>query len=77
MSDDLEMGNDNTLYGKVSAKRMGSRNTVVGPTDDKGNTIILPGTSVGFEAGSDPTSIMIGSGAGRNIGKKKAEEKED
>ena len=74
--DDSEMGDYNTLYGKVKPpKRLGHGNTIVGATDDRGNTIIPGGTSVGYGAGhADPTSVFIGAFAGGSIGKKKPDE---
>lgn len=71
-NDDTEMGDFNTLYGKVKRpKRMGFGNTIVGATDDRGNTIVPGGTSVGFGAGhADPTTVHMGAFAGANIGKK-------
>jgi hypothetical protein len=59
-----EGGNDNTTYGNVAPPASGSRNTFVGPTDDKGNTTIRGGTAVGANARAGPTSVAIGSGAG-------------
>ena len=72
MTDDTEMGDDNTLYGKLNVpKKMGSRNTIVGATDERGRSIVNTPTSIGAGAGFDPTSVIIGSGAGANIGRKK------
>lgn len=72
MTDDTEMGDNNTLYGNVKPpKKMGSGNTIVGPTDAHGNTIINTPTSVGAGAGFDPTGVIIGAGAGANLGRKK------
>lgn len=72
MTDELEMGDDNTVYGKVTPpKKMGSPNTIVGTTDEKGNTIIRSGTSIGAGAGHDPASVIIGAGAGAHIGRKR------
>lgn len=72
MTDDTEMGDDNTLYGKVNVpKKMGSRNTIVGPTEANGDIRISGGTSAGAGAGFDPTGVIIGAGAGANLGRKK------
>lgn len=76
MTEDSEWGDDNTLYGNVSPpKKMGSGNTIVGATDDRGNTIIRTGTSVGAGAGFDPSGVIIGSGAGANLGGRKPKSK--
>lgn len=72
VSDDTtdEAGDDNTVIG-TPPKRMGSRNTIVNFSDANGNTLLnRPGTSIGAGAGFDPTSVIIGAGAGANIGKK-------
>jgi hypothetical protein len=43
---------------------MGNGNTIIGPTDSRGNTIInRGGTAIGNGATADPTSIAIGAGA--------------
>lgn len=74
--DESEMGDYNTFYGNVKPpKRIGHGNTIVGPTDDRGNTIIGGGTSVGYGAGrADPTSVFIGAFAGSKFGKKPEDE---
>jgi hypothetical protein len=70
-----EVGDYNTLIGKVSMpKRMGHGNTIVGATDDRGNTILNKSMSVGYKAGSAPDSIIIGAFAGSNLGKKPVSE---
>jgi hypothetical protein len=69
-NNDDEMGDDNTLYGNVQPRRMGSRNTIVGPTHGT-NTILPAGTSVGYGAGHDPTSVIIGAGAGAGLNRRK------
>jgi hypothetical protein len=66
-------GNDNTTYGNVTPPTGGSRNTFIGPTDANGNTIIPPGTAVGFHAHADSSSVAIGSGAGSRIPPKQQE----
>lgn len=61
------MGNYNTIYGNVSISpnaEIGDGNTIVGPTDERGNIIIRAGTTVGYGAHGDPTSVVIGAGAG-------------
>ena len=71
-NDDSKMGDDNTIVGNVPPRRMGSRNTIVGATNEGGNAIVnRAGTSIGANAGWDRTSVIIGSGAGANIGKNK------
>lgn len=59
-------GNDNTLYGNVGNRAVaGSGNTIVGATDDHGNTIIRGDTTIGHNARSaGPSSVVIGADAG-------------
>ena len=57
-------GSENTIVGKVPYSIEGSGNTIVGPTDDHGNTIIQPGTTIGAGAKGNQTSVVIGAGAG-------------
>ena len=63
-----EPPHDNTFYGNVSPSlsrlAQGHDNTVVGPTDSNGDTIILPGTASGSHACTDSTGVAIGSHAG-------------
>jgi len=65
-----DWGDDNTVIGEAP-ERMGSRNTIVNFSDANGDTILNRGSvSIGAGAGFDPTSVIIGSGAGANLGKK-------
>lgn len=58
------MGNDNTIYSAPIPRSMGSGNTVVGPTDSRGNAIINQGgTAIGSGACADSTSVAIGANA--------------
>ena len=75
VNDNSDFGDDNTIVGNVRVPtRMGSRNTIVGATDAQGNSIHNIGTSIGAGAGFDPASVIIGSGAGANLGRKKPKE---
>jgi hypothetical protein len=58
-------GSDNTLVGDVSHRSItGDGNTVVGPTNANGNTILnRGGTAIGRHATADPTSVAIGANA--------------
>ncbi len=65
----IHMGDDNTIIGDVTLRSMGSGNTIVGATDDRGNTILnRGGTAIGRGARADSTSIAIGAGAGAGNG---------
>ena len=58
-------GNDNTVYGNVGNRTVvGSGNTIVGATDNNGNTIITQPVTVGNGACGSPGSIVIGAHAG-------------
>ncbi|HUA65884.1 MAG TPA: hypothetical protein VME24_08560 [Alphaproteobacteria bacterium] len=57
-------GNFNTVYGNVTQSIHGSGNTIVGPTDNKGNTIITQSMAVGYNAHAGNGSIAIGAFAG-------------
>ena len=64
-ADDSEIGDFNTFYGNVKPpKHLGSGNTFVGPTDDRGNTIVNQPMTVGYKAKDGPSSIVIGAFAG-------------
>jgi hypothetical protein len=58
-------GSNNTVVGNVPARTInGNENTIVGATDDHGNTILnRGGTAIGAGAHADPTSIAIGANA--------------
>ena len=60
----VAIGDDNTLIGVDPPENMGSGNTIIGPTDAAGNTILnRGGVAVGRGARADGTSIAIGAGA--------------
>lgn len=61
---DNKVGSDNTFYGRVPRGNYGDRNTIIGSTDDKGNTIITQPMAVGYNAHAGPGSISIGVNAG-------------
>jgi hypothetical protein len=62
------IGDYNTITGNVQVPlRMGSGNTIAGPTDRFGNCKYGEGTSIGFGAGSAPQSVIIGAFAGANL----------
>lgn len=58
-------GNDNTEVGiGPLASIRGSGNTIVGATDQNGNTIVTrPGTAIGAGANAGPGGVAIGAGA--------------
>lgn len=58
-----KMGDENTIVGNVRMANMGSRNTIVGPTDSNGNTFITQPGAYGFGAQAGPGSIAIGANA--------------
>lgn len=60
---DIE-GDDNTVVGIWNGTVKGSRNTVVGATDARGNTILNRPMIVGNNAKGGHYDIVIGSGAG-------------
>jgi hypothetical protein len=58
------IGNDNTLVGVKPPLSLGSGNTIIGPTDVKGNTILNKGgTAIGKDACADSTGVAVGAGA--------------
>lgn len=64
-------GSDNTVVGNDHRNIQGNGNTIVGPTDAHGNTIITRGgTAIGNGATADQSSIAIGAhaNAGQQIG---------
>jgi hypothetical protein len=61
----LEVGDESVVLGRVTGT-FGNRTTVVGPTDDKGNTIIQP-MAAGYRAQADPTTTAIGAYAGAGV----------
>ncbi|MDB5584055.1 MAG: hypothetical protein JWR80_9231 [Bradyrhizobium sp.] len=65
MSDDNgEMGDENVVMGKQPFRKIGSRNVVIGATDNNGNTILNKPMTVGYGARGGPGSIVIGAYAG-------------
>ena len=58
----LNVGTDSVVMGDVSGN-VGDRSVVVGPTDNKGNTILNQPMAVGHGAHAGPGSIAIGAGA--------------
>ncbi len=59
-----KMGDFNTFYKYEPKGNYGHGNTIVGATDNNGNTIITQQTAVGFNAKAGPNSIAIGAFAG-------------
>jgi hypothetical protein len=58
------IGSNNTIVNVPTPPNMGSGNTIIGPTDNRGNTIINQGgTAIGSGSCADSTSIAIGAGA--------------
>ena len=59
------VGDNNTILYAQPPQNMGSGNTIVGPTDQNGGTIInRGGTAIGAGACADSKSVAIGAGAG-------------
>jgi hypothetical protein len=72
MSDDgrkVDVGDDSVVMGNISGC-VGHRSVVIGPTDDRGNTILNQSMAVGHNAHAGQGSIAIGAnaGAGSEIG---------
>jgi len=59
----LNVGDDSVVMGNVSGN-VGNRSVVVGPTDNKGNTILNQPGAFGYNAHAGPGSIAIGAHAG-------------
>lgn len=59
----LKVGKDSVVMGDVSGE-IGDGSVVIGPTDNRGNTIINQPMAVGRGAKAGPGSIAIGAGAG-------------
>jgi len=58
----------NTIISKDPGQfANGFGNTIVDTSDSNGNTIIRGPASIGYKAGYDPTSTIIGAFAGENI----------
>ena len=58
----IKTGKDSVVIGNVSGD-VGDGSVVIGPTDDRGNTIINQPMAVGRGAKAGPGSIAIGAGA--------------
>ncbi|WP_143549372.1 hypothetical protein [Rhodopirellula bahusiensis] len=58
----LKVGRDSVVMGNVTGD-VGDGSVVIGPTDDRGNTIIDTPMAVGRGAAAGPGSIAIGAGA--------------
>jgi hypothetical protein len=66
MADDpnkRRIGKDAVVVGNVSADSIGDGSVVIGPTDNRGNTVINTPMAVGRDAKAGPGSIAIGAGA--------------
>ena len=58
------IGSNNTIVNVPPPASMGNGNTIIGPTDSHGNTIINQGgTAIGSGACANSTGIAIGAGA--------------
>jgi len=62
MDNTIKTGKDAVVIGKVSGD-VGDGSVVIGPTDNRGNTIINQPMAVGRGAKAGPGSIAIGAGA--------------
>jgi hypothetical protein len=61
----LDVGDESVVVGRVAPNtRVGNRSTIVGATDDRGNTILNTPMAIGQGAYAGPGSIAIGTGAG-------------
>ena len=63
----LNVGIDSVVIGNVAGD-VGNGSVVIGPTDNRGNTIINTPMAVGRGAFAGPGSIAIGAGAGAGTG---------
>lgn len=64
----LEVGKDSVVMGNVPPNtRVGDGSVVIGPTDNRGNTIINTPMAVGRGAKAGPGSIAIGANAGAGL----------
>ena len=59
----LRVGKDSVVMGDVSGE-VGDGSVVIGPTDNRGNTILNTSMAIGRGAHAGPGSIAIGAGAG-------------
>lgn len=62
MSNQIKTGKDSVVIGDVTGT-VGDGSVVIGPTDERGNTIITQPMAVGRGAKAGPGSIAIGAGA--------------
>jgi hypothetical protein len=61
----LSVGDESVVVGRVAPNtRVGNRSTIVGATDDRGNTILNTPMAIGHGAYAGPGSVAIGTGAG-------------
>jgi len=60
----LEIGDESVVMGNVSSGRVGNRSVVIGPTDNRGNTIVNQPGAYGYGAHAGPGSIAVGAYAG-------------
>ena len=76
-SDGLTVGDDSVVMGNVPpGTKVGKGSVVIGPTDNRGNTILNTPMAVGRDARAGPGSIAIGAGAGAGSQQEKAPESE-
>jgi hypothetical protein len=59
----LDVGQESVVVGYVEGK-IGDRCVVIGPTDNKGNTILNRDTAIGNRAYAGPGSVAVGHEAG-------------
>lgn len=59
----VNVGKDSVVIGNVSGN-VGDGSVVIGPTDNRGNTVLNQPMAVGRNAQAGPGSIAIGAGAG-------------
>jgi hypothetical protein len=66
--DKLEVGEDSVVMGNVPPNtKVGNGSVIIGPTDNRGNTIINTPMAVGRGAKAGPGSIAIGANAGAGL----------
>jgi hypothetical protein len=65
---ELVVGKDSVVMGNIPPNtRVGDGSVVIGPTDNRGNTIINTPMAVGHGAKAGPGSIAIGANAGAGL----------
>lgn len=62
MTRNVKTGKDSVVIGDISGE-VGDGSVVIGPTDDRGNTVINQPMAAGRGAAAGPNSIAIGAGA--------------